>query len=107
MLGSGLTVTATSELLERSLSLAVRRSRYVPGALKAAVVDRFDVLPNTTGPGPLDRLHCVVSAAGGLGRPSSNADPLSDAVAGSVIVIGVPALTPGGSLTIDVKLPFV
>src|SRR5512132_4587350 len=91
----GFTVIVTSSLALSALSLAVRRSTYVPDAEKLAVVSTALALPKATVPGPLTLLHVVVTAPGGLGRPSSVTVPSRVAEAGSVIVSSAPALTTG------------
>jgi hypothetical protein len=58
----------------------------VPATEKLADVLKAFAFPNVTVPGPLTLLHVVVSVAGGAGSPSSVAVPLSDALAGSVMV---------------------
>jgi hypothetical protein len=77
-----LTVIATSSNVISTPSLAVNRRTYVPARLKPAVVLRAFAFAKLTVPGPLTFVHEVVSAAGGFGNPSSEAEPLSDAVAG-------------------------
>ena len=52
-----------------------------------------------TVPGPLTLLHANDIAAGGAGRPSSVAVPVSEVVDGSVIVRSAPAFTTGAVLT--------
>jgi hypothetical protein len=94
-----LTVIWISSLADNDESDAVRRSTYAPGAENDAVVDNADAFPNVTVPGPDTRDHVVVTAAGGFGRPSSDADPDNDAVAGNVTVSSAPALTVGGWFT--------
>ncbi len=59
------TVTTTSSVtaghIVNSVSCPVSRRVNVPGAENVAVVDNADALPNVTVPGPLTRLHIVVS----------------------------------------------
>jgi hypothetical protein len=50
------------------------------------VVSTLLAFPKVTLPGPLTLLQPVVRDAGGFGRPSSPAEPLRLATAGSVIV---------------------
>src|SRR6188768_1522360 len=69
--GASFTVIMVSALVVATKSLAVRRSIYVPGVLKAAVVTR-ELVPftNVAEPGPLTWVQWVES--GMLdGRPSS------------------------------------
>jgi hypothetical protein len=75
-----------SALVVAAESLAVRRSVYVPGALKAAeVTGELDPPTNVAGPGPLTWVQWV--ASGMLdGRPSSLVVPFNDASAGKVTV---------------------
>ena len=82
----------------KALSLAVRRSTYVPAAEKLAVVSTAAALPNVTVPGPLTSVQVVVTVAGGFGKPSSVTVPSSVAAAGKVIVWSGPALTTGAWL---------
>src|SRR6185436_15384047 len=79
-------------------SLAVRRRTYDPAAEKLAVVLSVAALPKVTVPGPLTLLQVKVSAAGGLGSPSSEAVPARLAVFGRVIVWSIPAFTVGARL---------
>lgn len=90
-----LTVTCTSSLATSEPSLAVSRSTYVPAAPKLAVVDTLVGLANVTVPGPEALVHMKPTATGGFGSPSSFAVPFSVAVAGSVMLWSVPALTVG------------
>src|SRR4029079_7772899 len=87
---TGLTVICTSSNEVSAPSPAVSRSTYTPDTLKLAVVFNALTLPNVTVPGPLNLLHVLVST-GGAGKPSSLADPLRLAVAGSVMVWSDPA----------------
>src|SRR5687768_5828756 len=77
-------------------SLAVRRSTFVPGALKLAVVPARLALLNVTVPGPDTLLHEICNSLPG-GRPSSMARPTSVATAGKRIVWFSPASTIGGA----------
>ena len=54
-----------------------------------ALVESWAAFPKVTPPGPLNLLHVVVSVLP-AGRPSSLAVPLSEAVAGRVIVWSPP-----------------
>src|SRR6266850_6510898 len=93
--GAGvMTTIVTSALADRSLSVAVNRSTYVPAAEKLAVVLSALTLPNMTVPEPLNFDHVTVSVLP-AGRPSSAAVPLRLAEAGSVTVWLEPALTVG------------
>ena len=83
---SGFTVTTNESLPVRALSLTSKLKVYVPGRANVAVVAGVDASANVTAPGPLTMLHVYVNAAGGFGRPSSVADPLRLAAAGSVTV---------------------
>jgi len=85
-------VTVLDEL--NAPSEAVSCKTYVPEVEKLAVVDRALPLPNVTVPGPLDFDQVVVSVPDG--KPSSLAEPLKAAEAGSVIAWLEPALTVGG-----------
>jgi len=51
---------------------------------------------NVTVPGPLTCYQLTVIAPGDSGNPSSDALPVSVALAGSVIAKSLPALTTGG-----------
>jgi hypothetical protein len=75
-----------SSLVERALSLAVKRRVYVPAAEKVAVVARARGLAKVTVPIPDTTDQVVVRVAGGGGRPSSVAVPDKLAVAGKVMV---------------------
>ena len=59
---------------------------WLPAIEKVAVVVRALALPKVTVPGPLTIDQVVVTVPGGVGRPSSEADPARAAVAGKVIV---------------------
>jgi len=61
----------------------------VPARSKLAVVVGLAAGANVTRPGPLTLVHALVTAAP-VGRPSSVTDPLSDALAGNVIVAPAP-----------------
>src|SRR5450631_3902256 len=88
-----LTVMVTLALaLALLLSVAVRLSTYAPAAEKVAVVASTFAFPNVTVPGPLTLAHSTLAMVPSL----SVAEPESDAVAGSVMVWFVPALTTGG-----------
>ena len=86
----------TSSLACSALSLAVRRNTYTPAAENVAVVSMAEASPNVTSPGPETLLQVVVTAPGGLGRPSSVTVPSRFAEAGgNMIVWLLPALTVG------------
>src|ERR1043165_4647197 len=97
--GPSCTVICVVALDESVPSLAVSCRTYVPGCTKLAVVAAFVRALTSARDGPDTCDHETVNAAGGFGRPSSVAEPLSVAVAGSVIVWSLPALTVGAALT--------
>ena len=59
-------------------------------------------MPKLTAPGPETLLQVLVRDPGGLGKPSSAAEPSKLALAGRVIVWSAPAFTVGGWLTVTV-----
>ena len=69
----------------------------MPAMLKVAVVLSALALAKVTVPGPLTLLHDEVTVAP-AGLPSSDTLPLSEALAGRVIVWSAPALTTGARL---------
>jgi hypothetical protein len=71
---------------ESAPSLAVSCRTYVPGCTKLAVVAACVGVLTSARDGPDTCDHASVNAAGGLGRPSSVAEPFSVAVAGRVMV---------------------
>src|SRR5574338_279085 len=81
----------------RCVSLADKRSTYVPGVEKIARVTGLLISLKVTRPGPLTWLQNVVTVAP-AGKPSSATGPFSAAVLGSVIVWFGPALTIGAAL---------
>ena len=89
------TITVTSALPNNSESLAVNRSRYVPGREKPAVVTVFPGFAKSTVPGPLILLHTVVMVLP-TGRKSSLTRPTCVAEAGSEIDMVATASTEGG-----------
>src|SRR2546425_290548 len=79
-----LTITVNVSLPVSAPSLAVSVTTYVPATENVAVLLRAAGFPNVTVPGPLVLLHIVVTGA--PPRPSSTADPISSAEAGSVTI---------------------
>ena len=88
-----MTVITTSSVVDRTESDAVKRSTYVPAAEIDADVDNEDASPNVTVPGPDTFDHAVVNVP--AGNPSSDAEPDSEAEAGKVTVVSIPAFTTG------------
>src|SRR2546425_939366 len=82
---TGLTTIVTSALADKTLSVAVNRSTYVPASEKRAVVLCALTLPKVTVPGPLT-VDQVTASGLPAGRPSSIAVPVRLAEAGSVTV---------------------
>src|SRR6185295_7965452 len=78
----------------RCVSLALRRSTYVPGVEKIALVTGLLISLKVTTPGPLNWLQNVLTVAP-TGKPSSATVPFRLAVFGRVIVWFGPALTMG------------
>ncbi len=78
----------------RCVSLADKRSTYVPGVEKIAFVTGLLMSLNVTRPGPLNWLQNVVTVEP-AGKPSSATVPFKLAVFGSVIVWFGPAFTIG------------
>jgi len=78
----------------------------VPPAEKAATVLAAVGSTNVTVPGPLALLQVYVNAPGGLGRPSSLAEPFTTALSVGT-VWSRPALTTGALFTVitTVSLP--
>ena len=93
--GAGFTVIVTFAVVVSCVSVADSCKTYAPAWLNVAVVARLAAFANVTVPGPLTLLHVVVNVLP-AGNPSSLAVPLSDALAGNVIVWFAPAFTVGG-----------
>ena len=96
--GAALTVMVTSSKAELRLSFAVSLRTYVPADENDATGLSIEASENVTLPGPDTLVHAVWRFPGGFGLPSSDADPASVAVAGSVIVWSGPAFTVGVAL---------
>ena len=62
------------------------------------MVSIAELLPKVTVPGPEVFDQVTVTAAGGLGRPSSETVPSSVTLAGRVIEVSAPAPTIGATL---------
>jgi len=95
MLGSGWAVRTMSSEDERTESLTVIRSTYVPEALKLAGVLARWRLVKLTVPGPLISLQLTLRVFPAGGNPSSVTDPSKLAAAGNVMAWSGPALTTG------------
>ena len=93
---AGFTVTVVSANAVSAVSLAVKRKTYVPATLNVAIVAGLAAFTKVTVPGPLVRVHRLVTAAP-VGKPSSVTVPASGAPAGNVIVWLVPVVTIGAT----------
>src|SRR5215216_1310002 len=80
----------------RCVSLADKRSTYVPGVEKIALVTGLLISLKVTKPGPLNWLQNVLTMAP-AGKPSSLTVPFRLAVLGRVIVRLGPAFTIGAA----------
>ena len=97
--GALLTVIITLSLPERALSLAVSLRVKTPPVEKVTAVLAAFGFTNVTVPGPLTLLQVYVNAPGGLGSPSSVAEPFKLTLGVDAVRSG-PALTTGGLFTV-------
>jgi hypothetical protein len=96
--GGGWTMIVVESDAVSAPSLAVNIRTYVPAWPNDACVSTAFAFWKVTVPGPLETLHVTVTAAGGLGRPSSVTVPSSEAPKRMLAVAFGPASTTGAVL---------